>query len=59
VQQVDHTGPVGFWVNHIVFVVIACQYNCDLTIIQSIPDDANALVPLPGKNLALILTDEH
>ena len=45
-QQVGHTGPVGFWVNHIVFAAIVCRYNCDLTIIQSIPTDTNALVPL-------------
>ena len=59
VQQVGHTGPVGFWVNHIVFAAVACWYNCDLTIIQSMPDDTNALVPLSGKNLELSLTDEH
>ena len=59
VQQVGHTGPVGFWVNHIVFAAVACRYNCDLTIIQSMPDDTHALVPLSGKTLALNLTDEH
>ena len=59
VQQVGHTGPVGFWVNHIVLAAVACRYNCDLTIIQSMPDDTNALVLLSGKNLALSLTDEH
>jgi len=55
VQQVGHTGPVGFWVNHIVFAAVACLYNCDLTIIQSMPNDKNALVPLSGKILALSL----
>jgi len=59
VEQVGHTGPVGFWMNHIVHAAIACGYNCDLTIIQSMPDDTNALVPLSGKNLTLSLTDEH
>jgi len=58
-QQVGHTGPVGFWVNHIVLAAVACRYNCDITIIQSMPDDTNALVPLSGENLALSLTDEH
>ena len=57
--QVGHTGPVGFWVNHIVLAAVTCRYNCDLTIIQSMPDDTNALVPLSGKNPALSLTDEH
>ena len=50
VEQVGHTGPVGFWVNHIVLAAIACRYNCDLTIFQSMPDDTNAFVPLSGKN---------
>ena len=59
VQQVGRTGPVGFWVNHIVLAAVACRYNCDITIIQSMSDDTNALIPLSGKNLALSLTDEH
>ena len=27
VQQVGHTGPVGFWVNHIVFAAVACYWT--------------------------------
>ena len=59
VQQVGHTGRVGFWVNHTVFAATPCRYNCDLTIIQSMPDDTNSFVPLSGENLALSLTDGH
>jgi len=38
VEQVGYTGPVGFFVNHTVFAAIACMYDCNLTIIQSMPD---------------------
>jgi len=58
-EQVGHTGPKGFWVNHLVFAAIACRYNCDLTIIQSMPDATHALVPLSGKLLAMSLTNAH
>ena len=59
VEQVGHTGTNGFWVNHTVFAGIACRYNCDITIIQSMPDDTNAFVLLSGKDLAMSLTDKH
>ena len=42
VEQVGYTSSGGFFVNHIVFAGIACMYNCDLTIIQSMPDETPA-----------------
>jgi len=39
VQQVGYTGAGGFFINHTVFAAIACMYDCNLTIIQSMPDD--------------------
>jgi len=55
VDQVGYTGPGGFFVNHTVFAAIACMYNCDLTIIQSMPNDTHAFQLLSGKSLALEL----
>jgi len=48
VEQVGYTGPGGFFVNHIIFAAIACMYDCDLTIIQSMPDETHAFVLLSG-----------
>ena len=48
VEQVGYTGLGGFFVNHIVSAAIACMYNCDLTIIQSMPDETHAFVLLSG-----------
>jgi len=59
VQQVAYTGPGGFFVNHTVFAAIACMYDCDLTIIQSMPDDTHACQLLSGKSLVLHLTNPH
>jgi len=59
VQQVGYTGPGGFFVNHTVFAAIACMYDCDLAIIQSIPDDTHVFQLLSGKSLALNLTNPH
>ena len=60
-EQVGHCGPQGYWVNHLVFAAVACRYNCDLTIVQSMPDASqeHAFVLLSGKQLALSLTDAH
>ena len=52
------TPPLGYQTNNMLGVSIL-KMMCDLTIIQSMPDDTNALVPLSGENLALSLTDEH
>jgi len=59
VQQVGYTGSGGFFVNHTVFAAITCMYNCDLTIIQSMPDKTHAFMLLSGKNLAMSLRDPH
>ena len=61
VQQVGYTGPGGFFINHTVFRVaaIACMYYCDLTIIQSMPDEIHTFELLSGKSLALNLTNPH
>jgi len=51
VQQVGYTGPGGFFVNHTIFAAIACMYNCDLTVIQSMPDETHAFeLEFPPKN---------
>jgi len=59
VQQVGYTGPGVFFVNRTVFAAIACVYDCDLTIIQSMPDATHAFQLLSGKSLALQLTSPH
>ena len=59
VQQVGYTVPGGFFVNHTVFAAIACMYDCDLTIIQSMPDDTHAFQLLSGKSRALQLTNPY
>jgi len=59
VKQVGYTGSKGFFVNHIIFAAIACMYNCDLTIIQSFPDETHAFTLLSAKSLADSLTDTH
>jgi len=59
VEQVGYTGPGGFFVNHTVFAAIACMYDCDMTIIQSMPDDTHAFQLLSGKSLTLQLTNPH
>ena len=59
VEQVGYTGPGGFFVNHTVFAAIACMYDCDMTIIQSMPDDTHAFQLLSGKSFALELTNPH
>ena len=59
VQQVGYTGPGFFFVNHTVFVAITCMYNCDLTIIQSMPDETHAFELLSVESLALNLTNPH
>jgi len=45
--------------DHTVFAAIACMYDCNLTIIQSMPDDTHAFQLLSGKSLALELTNPH
>jgi len=51
VQQVGYTGPGGFFVNHTVFAAIACMYNnCDLTTIQSMPNETHAFKLLFGNS---------
>jgi len=59
VEQVGYTGPGGFFVNRTVFAAIACMYDCDMTIIQSMPDDTHAFQLLSGKSLTLQLTNPH
>ena len=60
VKQVGHSGPGGFFVNHIVLGAIACRYNCDITIIQSMPDETTAFVLLSGSVFAAQnLSDAH
>jgi len=60
VEQVGHPGPAGFFVNHIVLGAIACRHNCDITIIQSMPDETTAFVLLSGSVFAAQnLSDSH
>ena len=59
VQQVGYTSPGGLFVNHTVFAAIACMYDCNLTIIQSMLDDIHAFQLLLGRSLALHLTNPH
>jgi len=59
VKQVGYTGPGRFFINHTVVAAIACMHDCDLTIIQSMPDDTHAFQLLSGKSLALHLTNPH
>jgi len=59
VEQVGYTGPGGFFVNHTVFAAIACMYDCDLTIIQSMHDDTHAFQLLSGQSLALQLIHHY
>jgi len=53
------TGSRGFFVNHTTFAAMSCMYNCDWTIIQSMPDETHAFMLLSRKSLAMSLTDPH
>ena len=57
VDQVGYTGLGGFFVNHTVIAAIAGMYDCNLTIIQSMPNATNAFQLLSGKSLALQFTN--
>jgi len=58
-QQVGYCGPGGFFVNHTILATIAFMYTCDLTIIQSMPDETHAFELLSGKSLPMNSTNPH